>query len=65
MRDLLAKTPVRVALVTVGTAAVAAGSFLIGKQQGAADMLARVNADMPRLIGEIKEQLKAELKNEN
>lgn len=34
--EFLAKTHVRIALTVVGTAAVAAGSYLIGKQHGVA-----------------------------
>lgn len=45
MPEFLSNPVVRIAIVTIGAAAVSAGSYLIGKKHGAAEIVERLIAE--------------------
>jgi hypothetical protein len=54
MTNLLSNTAVRVALGAVATAAVSAGSFMIGRQVG----INQVMAEIPTIVADLLDQQK-------
>lgn len=50
--EFLTSTPVRIALATVGTAAIAAGSYMIGMKHGAEEAQGIFEAMLPDIIKE-------------
>lgn len=59
MTEFFSNTAVRIALGAVATTAVAAGSYLIGKQHGAQEAMAQMPAIVEQLVEEAKNALTA------
>lgn len=54
MTEFFSNTAVRIAIATVGTAAVAAGSYLIGQHNGYEAAMGEITEIVERLVEEAK-----------